>query len=48
MCPGSDFALSQLSINAASILQVFDIAAGVDEHGQRVTLSAEQNGHALS
>ncbi|THH31265.1 hypothetical protein EUX98_g2923 [Antrodiella citrinella] len=47
-CPGSDFAISLLSICVASMLHVFDIQAGIDDHGQPVILSSETGGDAIA
>ncbi|TCD68726.1 hypothetical protein EIP91_010010 [Steccherinum ochraceum] len=40
VCPGMDFALSLLSIYAASMLHVFEMKAGVEETGQPLVLTA--------
>ncbi|TCD68727.1 hypothetical protein EIP91_010011 [Steccherinum ochraceum] len=47
-CPGMDFALSVLSIYAASMLHVYDIQAGVDESGRPFVLSSRPTLDAFS
>ncbi|TCD66224.1 hypothetical protein EIP91_001627 [Steccherinum ochraceum] len=48
ICPGRYFAMNTLSIFIATILQVFDVSAGVDEFGKPVELTAEPVGDAIS
>ncbi|TCD67847.1 hypothetical protein EIP91_011909 [Steccherinum ochraceum] len=48
ICPGSDFAISLLSICIASMLHVFEIKAGTDESSQPVVLTAEGCSEAIS
>ncbi|KAH8103589.1 cytochrome P450 [Cristinia sonorae] len=47
-CPGKQFAISTLCIYIASVLHVFDIAAGVDDDGKPVRLTPEMDGAMLA
>ncbi|TCD67843.1 hypothetical protein EIP91_011905 [Steccherinum ochraceum] len=47
-CPGTDYAISLLTMYIASVVHVFDIQPGVDEAGQPVQLSSHGSSDAIS
>jgi len=47
ICPGSDFAMSLISISIASILHVFEVKPGVDESGLPVQLTTDCGNEAI-
>ncbi|KAH8105130.1 cytochrome P450 [Cristinia sonorae] len=48
ICAGADFALVMLNITIASMLHVFEVKAGVDEHGQPLVLASEGTDEGIS
>ncbi|TCD66655.1 hypothetical protein EIP91_001073 [Steccherinum ochraceum] len=48
ICPGRHFGTFTLTLFIANILHVFDISAGIDEHGQPVVLDTEMVGAMLA